>query len=300
MKWYKQPAALLLLLLVTTSLTITVIGFFLKHTVGRSSMELQDTMAIAVPFVLLQGNTVLSVDMPSMVPEMELPDILMPQIPPGKEREMQWSQELTERSVEPENGFQAVEEEYFDTALFIGDSRTVGLSQYGRLGKADYFADVGMSVFNLFEKTASDKGFTNQNLQTQLESKKYNTIYIMLGINEAGYPKQSFDQQLAVVLSKIVELQPNANIILEANLGITQEKEEESPTLSLVSIQKVNELIRGHADGKRIFYLDINPYFTDEKGYLDPESTGDGAHPYAAEYRNWSLWLKEYGVVERI
>ncbi len=36
--------------------------------------------------------------------------------------------------------------------LFIGDSRTVGLSEYGDLGNADVFADSGMSVFNLLDR----------------------------------------------------------------------------------------------------------------------------------------------------
>ena len=62
--------------------------------------------------------------------------------------------------------FSKVEEDYFDTALFIGDSRTVGLALYGRLGQADYFADVGMSVFNLFDKSVSDDHFAKQDLRS--------------------------------------------------------------------------------------------------------------------------------------
>ena len=37
----------------------------------------------------------------------------------------------------------------FSEALFIGDSRTVGLYEYGNLGRAEVFANSGMSVFNL-------------------------------------------------------------------------------------------------------------------------------------------------------
>lgn len=36
----------------------------------------------------------------------------------------------------------------FTNVLFIGDSRTAGLSEYGDLGQAEVFADSGMSVFN--------------------------------------------------------------------------------------------------------------------------------------------------------
>ena len=39
----------------------------------------------------------------------------------------------------------------FSDALFIGDSRTVGLSEYADLGDADVFATIGLSSFKLFE-----------------------------------------------------------------------------------------------------------------------------------------------------
>lgn len=48
--------------------------------------------------------------------------------------------------------FEPVTEDYFKDALFIGDSRTVGLSQYGDLDQADFAAEVGLTVFRLFDK----------------------------------------------------------------------------------------------------------------------------------------------------
>lgn len=50
----------------------------------------------------------------------------------------------------------------FTGVLFIGDSRTVGLSEYGDLGKAEIFANSGMSVFNLFESTVRTKSGKNR------------------------------------------------------------------------------------------------------------------------------------------
>ena len=52
----------------------------------------------------------------------------------------------------PQNVFQKVDKSYLDDALFIGHSRTLGLMEYGGVSQASYFADSGMSVFNL-EKT---------------------------------------------------------------------------------------------------------------------------------------------------
>ena len=36
--------------------------------------------------------------------------------------------------------------------LFIGDSRTVGLMEYGKIKNAEFFADTGMSVYNIYKK----------------------------------------------------------------------------------------------------------------------------------------------------
>ena len=57
---------------------------------------------------------------------------------------------------QPEKGeFIAVNTGYFNDALFIGDSRTVGIATYGTLKNADYFARVGMTVYNI-NKNATD------------------------------------------------------------------------------------------------------------------------------------------------
>lgn len=101
-----------------------------------------------------------------------------------------------------------VEEAWFDDALFIGDSRTVGMSQYGRLGKADYFADTGMTVFNVLTREAADTGFVRQSLESLLSAKEYGKIYLMLGINEIGYPFETLIRQYQAVLDSIRAMQP--------------------------------------------------------------------------------------------
>ena len=52
---------------------------------------------------------------------------------------------------EQEGTFTTEDVSYFSDALFIGDSRTVGLSEYADLGDADVFATIGLSSFKLFE-----------------------------------------------------------------------------------------------------------------------------------------------------
>ncbi len=44
---------------------------------------------------------------------------------------------------------------FMGDALFIGDSRTVGLMEYAQIANADFFANTGMSVFNIHKKPVS-------------------------------------------------------------------------------------------------------------------------------------------------
>jgi hypothetical protein len=321
LKWYKKPTALLLLLLVSSTLVMTAAGLTLKHTVAKSNQQIQDSFALAVPFLLLKGDVVLDSGTikdpdPPEVPMPPEPDVEpptpTPEAPDGTDTPTQGDgtddpkdnpkddprEEDPKGEEVPKPSFVPVEESYFDSALFIGDSRTVGLSLYGRLGKADYFADVGMSLFNLFDKSISDKAFENQSLRSLLQSKQYETIYLMLGINEIGYPLTSIEKKLLAVLEEIKTLQPDASIILEANLGVTKAKEEKSPQISMERIRALNEMFASHTNNENIFYLDVNPYFADANGYLRPEVTSDGTHPYAKEYQNWSIWLKGYGLTK--
>lgn len=70
---------------------------------------------------------------------------------------------------------------YFDDALFIGDSRTVGLYEYGTLQNADYFCDIGLASYKI-ENEYID-GYT---IYDKLSNNEYGKIYVMLGVNEIG------------------------------------------------------------------------------------------------------------------
>lgn len=50
------------------------------------------------------------------------------------------------------------------------------------------------------------------------------------------------------------------------------------------------------ANGIDVFYLDCNPLFTDEEGYLLAELTFDGVHLYAQHYDKWRDFLFAHGV----
>ena len=185
-----------------------------------------------------------------------------------------------------------VDESWFDDVLFIGDSRTVGLKNYARSGKADYFCDVGATVFNIRKKELSDTNFSTQTLESLLGTNRYGKIFINLGLNEIGYPTSSVVSAYKQLITMVREKQPNAIIILQGIMSVTPSKASQASYFSPQSIASLNEKIQANANGTDIFYIDCNEYLADENGYLYTSLTNDGYHPTGSGYRTWRNWIQ--------
>ena len=177
-------------------------------------------------------------------------------------------------------------------ALFIGDSRTVGLMEYSGL-ESDFFASVGMSVYNVEDEEVSVPNVGKVTLDQLLSNREYDTIYLMLGINELGYDMDQTVNVYGKLVEDISKSQPNAKIMIQANLHVTQEKSRNHDYITNERIDEFNDKTAGLADGKNIFYLDANHKYDDEDGAMSPEVTSDGAHLYAKYYEQWGTWIKE-------
>ena len=204
---------------------------------------------------------------------------------PGKAAEE--TQEAEEEPLE----FTHVDKEYFADAVFIGDSRTVGLSEYGKLGNADVFADTGMSVYNVTKKALPAPDGEKHTLDERLQEKNYQIILLMLGINELGYDRNVSYKRYAELVEHIRELQPDAWIVLEANLHVTQAQSEKDDIFNNENINQVNENIRQLAQENGLGYLDVNVLFDDENGCLKADCSADGAHVLGSYYDDWSAWI---------
>lgn len=168
---------------------------------------------------------------------------------------------------------------YFDDALFIGDSRTVGIRDYGSLQNASYYCDVGLAASKL-DKSA---------IASAVGGKTFGKIYIMLGINEVGNDFEYTVSRFRTVVDAVREYQPNAVIYLAANLHVTAAAQQAGITNE--RIDYLNGRIKEFADNKSIFYIDVNPVFDDGAGNLNPDITGDGIHVFASYYNTWCDWL---------
>ncbi len=182
-------------------------------------------------------------------------------------------------------------ERWFDDVLFIGDSRTVGLRDYARLGNADYFCSVGMTVFDVTTQRQSDRNFSETDLQSLLRAKRYNKIYISLGLNEAGDPYDLLMEAYDELIHLIRKEQPHAVIILQSLITVSREKAASKWYFSIENLQNINAGIRDFANGSTIHYIDANEHFADEEGYMPEGMTFDGCHFYTSGYEEWAKWI---------
>lgn len=177
--------------------------------------------------------------------------------------------------------------------LFIGDSRTVGLMEYGNISGADFFCTTGMSVFNVQKKTVSIPNVGKVTLSQLLNNKKYDTIYIMLGINELGYKFENIVAKYDELVKFVETNQPQSNIIILANLHVTKSRSDGDKYFNNTNINRLNKSISKFANGKNIFYLNGNSLFDDKNGALSADMSSDNTHLYGKHYKTWSRWIKE-------
>lgn len=195
-------------------------------------------------------------------------------------------------------GLTAAPDGYFDDALFIGDSRTVGMASYGPIDGATYFATVGLSTYKLDEAVSEVPGTQGMTFAQVLSAKQYSKIYIMLGINELGYTFQTTMQNFRDLITRVQTAHPGAIVYMQANLHVAASRSQTDAVVNNTVINNFNASLAEMADDQTVFYLDVNPLFDDASGCLNVEFTRDGTHPVAKSYLTWSDWIRQHVIVQ--
>ncbi len=220
---------------------------------------------------------------------------------------------------EPENDnyvMTAVPDTYFDDALFIGDSRTVGLSEYCEelKGHATFYAKVSLTIYGFNKKEfvvvpiRTEEGVEvpedqlpkeKVTIEEALTRKQFAKIYIMLGLNELGSgTAESFTNSYGEVVNRIRELQPDAIIIIQGIMHVTHSKSSNDRVFKNSTINDRNAMLQTLADGEHVFYVDMNEATDDENGALGHDLSFDNVHLKAKSYSLWYDYLKNHAFVK--
>ena len=189
---------------------------------------------------------------------------------------------------------------YFDDAVFIGDSRTVGMYEYGGLEETStFYASTGLTVYKMFDSAIVSVPGQKKKITVEeaLSEKQFAKIYLMIGINEMGTGTvESFMKAYGEAVQHLQELQPDAVIYLQAIMKVTTERSEQGDYITNEGIEARNAEIAKLADDQKIFFLDVNPLICDETGGMVASYTYDGVHLKAQYIPIWLDFLKEHAV----
>ena len=200
---------------------------------------------------------------------------------------------------------QEVDDSYFADALMIGDSRTVGLYEYGDMADVtNFMARESASIYDLFDEdekldyTPRGKESKEQTLKGLLKKTEFKKIYISVGVNELGVPDtKDYYEEFRKVVEKINKLQPDAIIYIQGIMHVSKNMSSTDPVYNNKAIVQRNRAISTLANGRNIFYIDMNGDLCDENGDLKAELTGDGIHLKASACELWHTFLRKNAVV---
>ena len=196
--------------------------------------------------------------------------------------------------------YMTVEDDYFADAVFIGDSRTVGMFEYGGLEEiSTFYASTGLTVYKIFDSEIVSVPDERKKISVEeaLEQNSFAKIYLMIGINEMGTGTvESFLEKYQEVVRHLQELQPDAIIYLQAIIKVTAERSAQGDYINNEGIIARNEGIAKLADNEKIFFLDVNPMICDDTGGMIPEYTFDGVHLKAKYIEIWKDFLKTHAI----
>lgn len=190
--------------------------------------------------------------------------------------------------------FEPVDLTWFDDALFIGDSRTVGLRDYTDLAEhADFYCETSLTIYKVMEKEFKGKG----TILEALKKKDYKKIYLMVGINELGTgTTENYLEKYTEVVEALREAQPNTVIYVQAVMRVSQKKNDQDKIFNNDNINARNHAVATLADNRHIFYIDVNEVVCDEQGALKEEYTHDQIHLLGKYNELWKEFLLGKGV----
>lgn len=230
----------------------------------------------------------------------EANDETVPEAGDKNKNSAETSEQITWR--DPEDVvYETVTDDYFSDAVFIGDSRTVGMYEYGGLEDiSTFYASTGLTVYKMFDANIVDIPGQKEkaNIEQMLSEKHFSKIYLMIGINEMGTGTvDTFITKYSECLEYLRELQPDAIIYTQAIMKVTTERSEQGDYITNEGIDERNERLKELADNVNIYYLDVNPLICDESGGMISSYTSDGVHLKAKYIEIWKQFLMEHAVV---
>lgn len=193
--------------------------------------------------------------------------------------------------------FNVISEQGEAPLVFLGDSITQGWSGRGKAAWDTYWAPMGAANFGI-------GGDRTEHILWRLENGNYDGLkpkltVLMIGTNNTGHEGRPMPEHGgAIYTSSAKETAEGVSAIVD----MLQKKQPQMKILILATFprgadnndamrqknEKANQIVAKLADGKKIFFMDINDKFLEKDGTLSKDIMPDLLHPNADGYEIWS------------
>lgn len=188
-------------------------------------------------------------------------------------------------------------EEYLNHCIFLGDSRTVAMANYGYVAEDSTLAEVGLAHVNAINHTYTYSTGLQYTMSTYLETHRADVIYISYGVNGISFAEEEqYKTKYEELVDYVMDAAPDSKIVIQ---GIWPIREGYPMTgrFTNANIDYYNDFLLELAEEKGIYYLDSNKVLKDDYNAMKDEyNSGDGLHYNEAGYEAVFSYLLSHTV----
>ncbi len=169
--------------------------------------------------------------------------------------------------------------------LMIGDSITHGWEGRGKQVWSEYYAK--RNAFNIGYGGDRTEHVIWRLQHGEVEGISPKLAVIMIGTNNTGHRQDPAPQTAAgikMILGELKKRLPKTKVLLLAVFPRGATADDKLRKLNT----GINKIIKGYANGKSVFFLNINSTFLDDDGKLPKAIMPDLLHPREKGYRMWA------------
>ena len=148
---------------------------------------------------------------------------------------------------------EGAKEGYLNRCVFLGDSRTVAMVNYGFFNDDAALAQIGISHSAFASNKFINNAGKEYTLKSYLKSHQAPVIYILLGVNGVNDSSEKHYRNTFIsLIDSVAEMAPNSNIVLVA-IGPVDDNGIYKNNVQNAMIDKYNKFLLETAKEKHIF-----------------------------------------------
>ena len=191
----------------------------------------------------------------------------------------------------------AVDDSYFDDAVFIGDSRMQGFRNLSGITNGNFVTAVGMELENFYTDSQIATADGNVTVLDALKNLNFSKIYMMLGTNELGaYDMTQVGESYRKVLTDIKQLSSSVDpiVYVYSVIYVDESLVTTGDYVNNSNVDAVNLEILKMCKEEGYHYINLNEVLSNGKHSLISGAAEDGIHLDTDYCKKWLEYTKTH------